>query len=84
MFAVRNGQGSGLRGCTSPGSNVNVIWVLGPDVEGCVLGFERLLLLGEDTGRLEMGWETSASFGGIVAALTPAVELGVWESTPKT
>jgi hypothetical protein len=52
--------------------------VLGPDVvEGCVLGFERLLLLGEDTGRLEMGWETSASFGGIVAALTPAVELGV-------
>jgi hypothetical protein len=48
--------------------------VLGPDVEGCVSGFERLLLLGEDTGRLEMGWETSASFGEKV---TPAVELGV-------
>jgi hypothetical protein len=42
-----------------------------------VSGFERLLSLGEDTGRLEMGWEASSSFGGIVAALTPAVELGV-------
>jgi hypothetical protein len=81
VFAVRNGPGrSGLKGCTSPGFDVNgVLGVLGPNVESCVLGFEGLLSLGEDKGRLEMGWEASASFGEIVAALTllpPAVELG--------
>ena len=52
MFAVRNGPGrSGLKGCTSPGFDVNgVLGVLGPNVESCVLGFEGLLSLGEDTG----------------------------------